>query len=58
MVGECEVYQEERDVLEEMRKIDECGMEEFGALASSEKTIAVRGDRWWCNRKGIRFANR
>ena len=26
IVGECEIYKEERDVLEEMRKIDECGM--------------------------------
>ena len=30
-VGECEIYKEERDVLEEeMRKIDECGTEKFG----------------------------
>ena len=26
------MYKEERDVFEEMRKIDECGMEMFGAL--------------------------
>ena len=31
----------------EMRKIDECGMEKFGALGSSEKTIAILGDEWW-----------
>ena len=37
---------EERDVLE-MRKIDECGMEKFGTLDSSEKTIAILGGRWW-----------
>ena len=32
VVGECETYKEERDVLDEMRKIDECGMEKFGTL--------------------------
>ena len=46
VVGECEMYKEKRDVLE-MRKIDECGMEKFGTLDSSEKTIAILGDRWW-----------
>ena len=30
-----------------MRKLDVCGMEEFGKLESSEKTIAILGDRWW-----------
>ena len=30
-----------------MRKIDKCGMETFGTLDSSEKTIAMLGDRWW-----------
>ena len=45
-VGECEIYKKERDVLE-MRKIDECGMEKFGTLNSSEKTIAILGDRRW-----------
>ena len=40
IVGECEIYKEERDVLEEeMREIDECEMEEFGTLYSSEETI-------------------
>ena len=47
IVGEFEIYKEERDVLEKMRKIDEGGMEKFRALDSSEKTIAVLGDRWW-----------
>ena len=42
VVGECEIYKEERDVLEKMRKIDECDMEKFGTLHSSEKTIAIR----------------
>ena len=44
---ECEKYKEERDVLQQMRKIDECDMENFGTLDSSEKTIAILGDRWW-----------
>ena len=47
IVGECNIYKEERDVLEEMRKLDKCDMEEFGRLESSEKTIAILGDRWW-----------
>ena len=29
------------------RKTDECDMEKFGTLDSSEKTIAVLGDQWW-----------
>ena len=52
------MYKEERDVLQEMRKKFECGMEKVGTLDSSEKTIAILGDRWWPqtarNRKGIR----
>ena len=47
IVGECEIYKEERDVLEEeVRKLDVCDMEEFGRLESSEKTIAILGNRW------------
>ena len=47
-IGEREVYKEERDALkEEIRKLDVCDMEEFGRLESSEKTIAILGDRWW-----------
>ena len=34
-------------MLEEMRKLDACDMEEFGRLESSEETIAILGDRWW-----------
>ena len=30
-----------------MRKIDEFDMDNFGTLDSSEKTIAILGDRWW-----------
>ena len=42
------MYKEERAVLgEEMREIDECDMEEFGTLDSSEKTIAILEDGWW-----------
>ena len=34
-----------------MRKIDEqCDMEKFDTLDSSEKTIAILGDRWWRRR--------
>ena len=36
IVGECEIYNQEREVLKEMRKIDESGIEKFGTL-----------DRWW-----------
>ena len=41
------MYKEERDVFEEMREIDDCDLEKFGALDSSEKTIAILGDGWW-----------
>ena len=44
IVGEREMYTEERDVLE-TRKIDERDMEKFGTLDSSEKAIAILGDR-------------
>ena len=48
IVGECEIHEKERDVLEEdMKKIDECDMEKFGTLDNSEKTMAILGDRWW-----------
>ena len=31
-----------------MRKIDECGMDKFGTLDSSEeRSIAILGDSWW-----------
>ena len=50
------MYREERDVLEEMRKVDECGMEKFGTLDSNEETIAILGDGGHRRRnsKGIR----
>ena len=48
IVGECEIYKEERVVLEEeMRKLDESNVDNFCALDNSEKTIAILGDRWW-----------
>ena len=30
-----------------MRKVDKCDVEKFGTPDSSEKTIAILGDRWW-----------
>ena len=50
LVGEDEMYKKGLDVLkEEVREIEECDMEEIGTLLidSSEKTIAILGDRWW-----------
>ena len=49
LVVECELYQEERDVLEEeMRDLDKRGVtSSFDALDRREKTIAILGDRWW-----------
>ena len=46
IVGECEIYKEDRDALEEMRKLDECDVETFIVLDIREKTIALLGDRW------------
>ena len=48
LIGECDMYKEERDALNEaMREMDEFDMEEFDTLDNSEKTIAILGDRWW-----------
>ena len=48
VIVECEINKEERDVLvEAMGNFDGCDMEEFDKLESSEKTIAILGDRWW-----------
>ena len=41
-IGECEIY-----MLEEMRQLDECDMEEVDRLESSEKPIAILVDRRW-----------
>ncbi|CAM9108471.1 unnamed protein product, partial [Sphacelaria rigidula] len=47
IVAKCELYTEERDVLqEEMRDVTEGGMSSFDALGSSEKTMAILGDIW------------
>ena len=32
---------------EKMGEFGECDMEEFVELVSSEKTIAILGDKWW-----------
>ena len=42
-VGERKLYKEERNLLEEMRKIDGYGMEKFGTFVTREKTTAVLG---------------
>ena len=57
-MGECEIYQVERDVFEEeMKKINECDMEKVCAVDSSEKPIAkeANGDHRRGNRKEMRF---
>ena len=41
VVGKCEMHREEQDVLEKMKKIDDCNMGKFVTLGSSDKTIAV-----------------
>ena len=41
------MFKEERNVLQEIRKLDNCDIEEFGRLENSEKTIAILGDKWW-----------
>ena len=48
VVGEGAMYMEERNMLEEVvRKVEECTVEKFVTLGSSEKTIAILGGRWW-----------
>ena len=45
----------------EMRKIDECDLEKFGALDSSEKTIAILGEGWWpqtANQEGDKISKK
>ena len=34
-------------MLEKMKKMAEYDIHEFGTLDSSERTIAILGDRWW-----------
>ena len=61
IIGQCELYKEERDVLaEEMRKLDGRDMGEFRRLGNSEKTVAILGDRWWpqtAKKEGGRITN-
>ena len=48
ILGECEIFKEEWDALEEkLRKLYVCDMEKFRRLERSEKTIDILGDRWW-----------
>ena len=47
-MGGCEIYKEERDVLdEEMMITDEWDAEKFRTLESSAKKIVILGDRRW-----------
>ena len=50
---------ERRDVLliEEMRRIDECDIEEFGTLSSEKQSLSyeIDGDHRWRNGKKIRL---
>ena len=48
IVAECELYKEERDILEEeIRGVKEGGIKSFDALDSREKRIPILEDRWW-----------
>ena len=42
ILGECELFKEERNVQEEMKKIGECNMEKFGTLDGSEQNDRYR----------------
>ena len=53
-MGECEIYKEERDVLEEMRTKDECDMEKFNTQDASEQTIVIIRDGGHKKRNTIR----
>lgn len=47
-VAESGLHEGERDVLkEEIRDVNEGDMTLIDALDSTEKLIAIRGDRWW-----------
>ena len=62
LVGECEVCQEERNVSEDMTEIDECDMQGFGTLDSSDNTVAILGDidggHRRRHRKGVKLTKR
>ena len=54
IVGQCEIYKEGRDALEEMRLLDVCDMEEFCRLERSEKkSKEIDGGRRPRNRTGV-----
>ena len=36
-----------RGCVEDMRRVNGYDMEKFSTLNSSERTIAIQGDRWW-----------
>ncbi|CAM9590179.1 unnamed protein product [Sphacelaria rigidula] len=53
IVRKCELYKEERDVLEEeIGKLHKCDTIKFGTSCSSGKTIAVLGGKWWSQIRG------
>ena len=59
MLGECEIYKEERDVFE-MRKIDGCGIEKFGTRDVARKrplSQEIDGDDRRRRRNWVRQAN-
>ena len=45
---------------EEITGMDECDTEGFGTLDSSEKTVVIKGDRWWpqAKREGDKLSKR
>ena len=58
LVGE-RTYNKEPDVLDDMRKIGEFGMEKFCTLDISQETITILENRWWpqtAKQEGIRYA--
>ena len=49
-MAECELYKEERGILEEeIREVKEGGIKSFDTLDSREKTIAKICERFLCN---------
>ena len=48
IVAECELYKEERDILEgEMQEVKKGGMKSYDTLDTREKTVAILENRWW-----------
>lgn len=47
-MGDCKLFEEEGDVIEEkISEVDEGGLKLLVSLDSSESNIATPGDRWW-----------